>query len=73
MSSLCLVLLSALAQDFPTRVVDEEAFTPLVDEAWTPMEIFLSDMTPSIIKSRRTFVMDSSSTVSSSDIRTQER
>jgi hypothetical protein len=67
MSSLCLVFLSVLARDVPARAVDEEACTPLVDEAWTPVEILLSDMTLSFIKSRRTSLMDSSSAVSSSE------
>jgi hypothetical protein len=72
MSSLCLVILSVPARDVPSQVVDGEACTPLIDDAWTPMEILLSDMTLSVIKSRRTSVTDSSSAVSSSDIRTRE-
>jgi hypothetical protein len=73
MSSLRLVILSASARDVPSQAVDREACTPLIDEAWTPVDILLSDMTLSVIKSRRTYVMDSSSVVSSSDIRTRER
>jgi hypothetical protein len=37
------------------------------------VDIPLSDMTLSVIKSRRTSVMDSSTAVSSSDIRTREK
>jgi hypothetical protein len=73
MSSLCLVLLSAPARDVPAQAVNGEACTPLVDDAQTPMVIILSDMALLVIKSRRTSVTDSSSAVSSSDIRTQER
>jgi hypothetical protein len=73
MSSLCLVILSALARDVPAQVVDEEACTPPIDDAWTLVDILLSDMTLSIIKSRRTSITDSSSAVSSSDIPNRER
>jgi hypothetical protein len=73
MSSLCLVILSTSAQDVPARAVNEEAYTPLIDDAWTPMEILLSDMNLSVIKSGRTSVTDSSSAVRSLDIHTQER
>jgi hypothetical protein len=73
MSSLCLVLLSAPARDVPAQVIKEEACTPLVDDAWTLVDILLSEMTLLVIKSRRTSVTDSSSAVSLSDIRTRER
>jgi hypothetical protein len=73
MSSLCLVLLFAPARDVPAQVVDGEDCTPLVDDSWTLVDILLSDLTLSIIKLRRTFVMDSSSVVRSLDIHTRER
>jgi hypothetical protein len=73
MSYLCLVLLSALVQDVSTREVDWEACTPLIDDAWTLVDIPLSDMTLLVIKSRRTSLTDSSTVVSSSDICTWKR
>jgi hypothetical protein len=73
MSSLCLVLLYAPARDVPTQEVDGVAFTPPVDDAWTLVDILLSNMALSVIKLRRNSMTDSSSAVSSSDIRTRER
>jgi hypothetical protein len=73
MSSLCLVLLSAPARDVLSQAVDGEACTPIIDDAWTSMDILLFDMTLSVIKLRRTSMMDSSSVVSLLDIRTWER
>jgi hypothetical protein len=48
--------------------VDVEACSPLVEDACTLVDIPLSDMTLSIIKSRRTSVTDSSTMVNSLDI-----
>jgi hypothetical protein len=53
--------------------VDGEVVTPLVDDACTLVGIALFDMNLSVLKSRRAYVMDSSTAVSSSDIRTQEK
>jgi hypothetical protein len=72
MFSLCLVLLFALARDVPSRAIEGEAYTPPIDDAWTPVDNLLSDMTLSVIKSIRTNVIDYSSFVSSSDIHTRE-
>jgi hypothetical protein len=68
-SSLCLVRFSSTHRDDPAQAVDGEVATPLVDDAWILVDISLYNMTLSVIKSRRTFVMDSSTAVSSSDIR----
>jgi hypothetical protein len=65
-SSLCLVLNSAPAQDVPSRAVDGEVATPLDDEAWTPVDIPLSDMTLSVLKPTSTSLTDSSVALSSS-------
>jgi hypothetical protein len=66
-SSLCLVLLS---RDGPTPwVVDGEADSPLIKDVCTPIDTPLSDMTLLVINSRRTYVTDSSTVVSSSNIR----
>jgi hypothetical protein len=43
--------------------------SPLVDDACIPIDTPLFDMTLSVIKLRRNFVTDSSTVVSSSDIR----
>jgi hypothetical protein len=51
--------------------VDGEDASPLVDDAWTPVDNPHSDMTLSVLSSRRTSVTDSSRTVSSSDIHAQ--
>jgi hypothetical protein len=71
-SSLCLVHFSSTGRDGPARAVDGEADSPLVEDACTPVDTPLSDMTLSVIKSRRTFVTDSSTAVSSSDIRARD-
>jgi hypothetical protein len=55
------------------REVDGEVATPLFNDSWTLVDIPLSDMTLSVIKSRRTSVMDSSTAVSSLDIRAREK
>jgi hypothetical protein len=66
--SFCLVRFSSAGWDGPARVVDGEADSPLVDDACTPVDNPLSDMTLSVIKSKSTFVTDSSTALSSSDI-----
>jgi hypothetical protein len=69
-SSLCLVHLS---RDVPDPwAVDGEADSPLVDDACIPVDTPLSEMTLSIIKSRRNYVTDSSTVVSSSDIHARD-
>jgi hypothetical protein len=50
------------------RAVDGEAGSPLMDDACTPVDNPLSDMTLSVIRSRSTSVTDSSTALSSSDI-----
>jgi hypothetical protein len=72
-SSLCFVGFSSTCWDGPIQAVDGEATTPLFDDAWNPVDIPLSDMTLSVLKSRRTSVTNSSIAVSSSDIHTQEK
>ena len=72
-SSMCLVLFSSDGRDGPApRAVSEDAFTVLMDESCTPTNNPLSDMTPIVISSRSTYVIDSSSVLSSSDIFTQD-
>jgi hypothetical protein len=71
-SSLCLVRFSSTRQDGSARAVDGEADSPLVEYSCTPVDTPLSDMTLSVIKSRRTYVTDSSTAVSSSDIHTRD-
>jgi hypothetical protein len=72
-SSLCLVRFSSYGQDGPApRVVNGDACIVLVDEAYTPTDNPLSDMTLSIIRSRITSIIDSSSALSSLDIHTQD-
>jgi len=71
-SSLCLVLFSSVGQDGLTRVVDGEADNPLIDNACTPLDNPLYDMTLSVIRLRSTYVTDSSTKLSSWDIRAWE-
>jgi hypothetical protein len=66
--SLCLVLDSTLAQDVPTRVVDDEAATPLDEKAWTPVDIPLFYMTLYVLKLASTSLTDYSVVLSSSDM-----
>jgi hypothetical protein len=68
-SSLCLVIFSSTRWDGLAREVDREANGPLVEDACTPVDTPLSDMTLSVIKSRRTCTTDSSTAMSSLDIR----
>jgi hypothetical protein len=70
--SLCLVRFSSEGRDGPARAVDGEADNPLVDDACRPVDSPLFDMTLSVIKSRSTSATNSSTTVSSSDIRAQD-
>jgi hypothetical protein len=67
--SLCLVHFSYTSRDGPARAVDGEVDSPLIDDACILVDNPLSDMTLSVIKSRSTFVTDSSTAMSSSDIR----
>jgi hypothetical protein len=69
-SSLCLV--HPFTGWSSSWAVDGEADSPLVEDACIPVDTPLSDMTLSVIKSRRTFVTDSSTAVSSSDIRARD-
>jgi len=71
-SSLCFVHFSSAGQDGPDPAVDGEACSPLVEYACTLVDTPLYDMTLFVIKSRRNFVIDSSTVVSSSDIHTQD-
>jgi hypothetical protein len=68
-SSLCLVLRSAPARDVPTRVVDGEACTPLVDDAFKPIDNPHFDMTLLVLRIVSTSLADSSVTLNSSNIR----
>jgi hypothetical protein len=70
--SLFLVCFSSVGHDGLAQVVDGEADSPLVDDSCRPVDNPLSDMTLSVIKSRSTSVTDSSTAVSSSDIRAQD-
>jgi hypothetical protein len=71
-ASLCFVHFSLEGLDSSARVVDREACSHLVKDACTLVEIPLSDMTLSFIKSRRTYVTNSSTVVSSLDIHAQD-
>jgi hypothetical protein len=68
-SSLFLVHFSSADRDGSARALDREASSPLVDDACRPVDNPLSDMTLSVIKSRSTFVTNSSTVVSSLNIR----
>jgi hypothetical protein len=54
-SSLCLVCFSFDDRDGTIRAVDREVSIPLMDDACTPVDNPLSDMTLSIIKSVKTY------------------
>jgi hypothetical protein len=71
-SSLCLVHFSSIGWDGPNRAMDGEVDSPLVEDACTPIDTPLSNMTLLVIKSRRNFIIDSSTAVSSSDIRARD-
>jgi hypothetical protein len=71
-SSLCLVCFSFAGRDGLARAVDGEVDSPLVDDACRLVDNPLSDMTLSVIKSRSTYVTNSSTAVSSSVIRTRD-
>ena len=68
MSSLYLVCFSTVCQDGPARAVDGEAATPLDDEAWTLVDIPLSDITLSVLKLASTSLNDSSVALISSNM-----
>ena len=72
-SSRCLVLFSSAGRDGSTRAVDGEVSSPLMDDACNPVDNPHSDMTLSVLSSRRNYAMDSSVAVSSSDIRAQDK
>jgi hypothetical protein len=67
-SSLCLVLDSAPNRDVLAQAVDGEAATPLENEAWTPVDIPLSNMTLFVLKLASTSLTNSSAALSSSDM-----
>jgi hypothetical protein len=68
-SSRFLVLFSVVAQDGPyPRAVDEDACTPLIDEAWTPV-----DMTFSVMRSMRISLTDFSTSLKSLDMHAQNQ
>jgi hypothetical protein len=71
-SSLCLVRFSSTGREGLARIVYGEASSPLIDDACRPIENPLSDMTLLVIKLRSTSVTDSSTAVSSSDIRARD-
>jgi hypothetical protein len=52
-SYLCLVRFSSAGWDKPTRVVDGEVASPVVDDACNPMDNPHSYMTLSVLSSRR--------------------
>ena len=70
-SSLCLVLFSSDGQDGLDRVVDEEVGSPLMDDACTPMDNPLSDMTLLVIRSIKTSSTTFSAALNSFDIHTR--
>jgi hypothetical protein len=68
-SSRCLVHFSVAARDGPDpRAVDGDACTPLVDEAWTPV-----DMTFSAMRSMRISSMDFSTVLKSPDMHARDQ
>jgi hypothetical protein len=72
-SSLSLVLLSVSTQDVPTRVVDREAFTPLINDSCKPVDNPFSEMTLSALRLESTSLKDSSVALNSSDIYAQDQ
>ena len=71
MSSMCLVRFSSVGQDGLARAVEAEAWSPLIDDAWTHVGNPLSNMTLSVIKSIKTSSTNFSVALNTSDIRTQ--
>jgi hypothetical protein len=69
---MCLVHFSFSCQDGPAQALDGEFGSPLVDDACTPIDNPLSDMTLSVINLRSTSVTNSLTTLSSSDICTRD-
>ena len=68
MSSVFLVYFSSIGQDGMVRAMEGEACTPLVDEAWTPIDNTHSDFTLLVIKSIKTSSTNFSAALSSSNI-----
>jgi hypothetical protein len=68
MSSLCLVCLSLVSQDGSERAVEGEAWGPLVDNSWNPVDNPHSEMTLLVINSIKTSSNNFSVVLSSSDI-----
>ena len=74
MLSLCFVLVFVVVQEGPApRAVEGEAWTPLVDDAYTPSYILISYMTLSVINSNRNSLTSFSIALSSSDIQARGR
>ena len=71
MSSLCLVLLSVLARDVPSRTIDGKACVPRVDDAYKPIDNPLSDMNHLVLRLTSNSLTYSSAALSSSDIYAQ--
>jgi hypothetical protein len=63
-----LVHLLVVCRDGLARAVDGEATTPLDDEAWTSMDIPLSDITLSVLKLVSTSLTNSSTALSLTDM-----
>jgi hypothetical protein len=72
-SYLCLVLLSSPARDVPARVVNGEACTPLVNDAYKPVDNPRSNMTLSSLRLASTSLTDSSAALNSLDIYVQDQ
>jgi hypothetical protein len=71
MSSIFLVFFSSVDRDGLAQAVEGEAWSPLIDDAWTPIDNPLSYMTLSVIKSIKTSSTTFSTVLSSSDIQAQ--
>jgi len=68
MSSVFLVYFSSIGHDGMVRAMEGEACTPLVDEAWTPIDNPHSELTLLVIKSIKTSSTNFSAALSSSNI-----
>ena len=66
-------LFAAPAQDVLARAVDEEACTPLVDDACKPIDNPLSNMTLSALRLASTSLIDSSAVLNALDIYAQDQ
>jgi hypothetical protein len=62
--SMFFIHFSSSGRDGPAQAMDEEACSSLVDDACTPVDTPLSNMTLYVIKSRRTSFTNSSTAVS---------